>query len=200
VADELVLHQVGAKPRSLGKGFHIDVSDLASTFGPAPVLWLNNGTVLTQRGNGKLVTLDVAGKVTELLTIKGAPKDLVSAPHLFRDGSNRIVYGCGSEVYTIDVEKKKWAKSEWHDLGHGFEASRERQPKFGYKLRHNGKEFAQINCWPHTARTAPGILAVEAQFGQEEFGQPECVAVWTVEVGEWQTIKLWPNCIVGWVK
>jgi hypothetical protein len=200
VADELMLHQVGSKPKSLGKGFRIDIGQLSSTFGPTPVLWLNNGAVLTQRGNGKLVTLDVAGKVTELLTIKDAPKDLVGSPYLFRDGSGRIVYLCGSAVYAIDMEKKTATKSEWHDLGHGFEASWERQPKFGHKLRHNGKEFAQINCWPHTARTAPGILALESQFGQDAFGQPECVAVWAVEVGEWQTIKLWPNCIVGWVK
>jgi hypothetical protein len=200
VADELILHQVGAKPKSLGKGFRIDIGPLSSTFGPSPVVWLNNGTFLTQRGNGKLVTVDVVGKVAELLTIEDAPKGLVSAPYLFRDGSNRLVYTCGLAVYAIDVEKKTAAKSEWQDLGHGFEASWERQPKFGHKLRHNGKEFGSINCWPHTAKTAPGLLALEAQYGQDEFRQPECVAVWSVDVGEWQTVKLWPNCVVGWVK
>lgn len=30
--------------------------------------------------------------------------------------------------------------------------------------------------------------------------EPDCVAVWSVAVGEWRTIKLWPNCVVGWVK
>lgn len=200
VADELVLHQVGAKPKSLGKGFRIDIGPLSSTFGPTPVLWLNGGTFLTQRGNGKLVTVDVTGKVTELLTIKDAPTDLVSAPYFFRDSSNRIVYVCGAVAYSINADKKEWAKYEWRDLGHGFEVSWHGQDKFGYQLRHNGKEFGSINCWPHTAHTAPGILALEAQFGQDVFGQPECVAVWAVEVGEWQTIKLWPNCIVGWVK
>jgi hypothetical protein len=200
IADELFLHQVGSKPKSLGKGFHINISRMSSTFGPTPVLWLNNGVVLTQRGNGKLVTLDVAGKVTELLTIKDAPKDLVGPPYLARDPSGRIVYSCGAEVYTIDADKKTATKSEWQDLGHGFEASRDRHEKFGYKLRHNGKEFASINCWPHTAKTAPGLLAVEARYGQDAFGQAECAAVWSVAVGEWQTVKLWPNCLVGWVK
>ena len=103
-------------------------------------------------------------------------------------------------AYTIDAEKKTFAKSEWQDLGHGFEASIGRQPKFGYKLRHNGKEFASINCHPYHAKTAPGLLAVLAQYGQDEFQQPECVAVWSVDVGEWQTVKMWPNSVVGWVK
>jgi hypothetical protein len=200
VADELVLHQVGAKPRSLGKGFHIDIGNLSSTFGPSPLLWLNDGLVLTQRGNGKIVTLDVAGKVTDVLTIKDAPKDLVGPPYLSRDPSGRIVYSCGPETYTLDLAKKTFAKAEWQDLGHGFEVSLERQPKFGYKLRHNGKEFGSINCHPHTAKTAPGLLALEAQYGQDEFRQPECVAVWSVDVGEWQTVKMWPNSVVGWVK
>jgi hypothetical protein len=200
VADELILHQVGAKPKSLGKGFGIDIGPLSSTFGPTPVLWLNAGVVLTQRGNGKLVTLDVAGKVTDLLTIKDAPKGLVSAPRLARDPSGRVVYSCGPEVYTIDVAKKTATKSEWQDLGHGFEASWARQPKVGHRLRHNGKEIGPLNCWPHTARTAPGLLAVEAQYGQEDFAQPECVGVWSVDVGKWQSVKLWPNCVVGWVK
>jgi hypothetical protein len=200
VADELVLHQVGAKPKSLGKGFHIDIGPLSSTFGPTPILWLNNGTFLTQRGNGKLVTVDLAGKVTELLTIKDAPKDLVSAPYLLRTPSGQIVYTCGPEVYTINAEKKTAAKSEWQDLGNGFEASWERDEKFGHKLRHNGKEFAQVNCWPYHAKTAPGLLALEARFNQGAFGEAECVAVWSVEVGEWQTVKMWPNCVVGWAK
>ncbi len=200
VANELVLHQVGEKPKSLGKGFHIDIGSASSVFGPTPLLWLNAGVVLTQRGNGNLVTLDVTGKVTELLTIKDVQKNLVSAPYLFRDGSDRIVYVCGTEAYLIDVTKKTATKSEWRDLGHGFEASWERREKFGTKLRHNGKEFASVNCWPHTAKTAPGLLALEAKYGPDEFGGPECVAVWAVEVGDWQTLKLWPNSIVGWVK
>lgn len=200
VADELILHQLGAKPKSLGKGFHINISKLSSTFGPSPLLWLNGGTILTQRGNGNLVTVDLAGKVIELLSIKDVSKELVSAPHLFRDGSNKIVYTCGPDEFLIDVEKKNATKSEWFDLGHGFEASWTSLPKFGHKLRHNGKEFASINCWPHTAKTAPGLLAVEARYGQQESGEPECVAVWSVDAGEWQTLKMWPNCIVGWNK
>ena len=149
---------------------------------------------------GKCTLVGAGPGDPELLTIKDASKELVSAPYLFRDGSNRIVYVCGPDAFVIDPDKKTATKTEWFDLGHGFEASWTRVPKFGHKLRHNGKEFASINCWPHTARTAPGLLAVEAQYGQEEFRQPECVAVWSVDVGEWQTLKMWSNCIVGWAK
>lgn len=198
-ADELILHQVAAKPKSLGKGFHVDVSNLSSSFGPTPVLWLNPGVILTQKGNGKLVTVDVTGKVTELLTIKDAPIDLVGPPSFFRDGSNRIVYACGSVAFAVDVEKKTAVKYEWHDLGHGFEVSWQPQDKSSYKLRHNGKEIGSLICWPHTAKTAPGLLALEAQSAKKGL-QVDCVAVWSVEVGKWQTLKLWPNSVVGWVK
>jgi hypothetical protein len=200
VADELILHQLGAKPKLLGKGFRIDIGELSSTFGPTPVLWLNPGLILTQRGNGKLVTVDLTGKVTELLTIKDAPKDLAGPPHFFRDGSNRIVYLCGGGTYTIDVDKKEWAKSEWQDLGHGFEASWDRHAKLGHKLRHHGKDIGPLVCWPHTARTAPRLLALEASYQQDTFVQPECIAVYSTASGTWQTHKMWPNSVVGWVK
>lgn len=203
VADELVLHQVGAKATSLGKGFNVNMGPAASTFGPTPTLWLNDGVILTQRGNGKLVTVDVTGKVTELVTIKDTPKDLVGGPYFFRDGSNRIVYVCGKASYLLDLEKKTATKSEWRDLGHGFEVGWQWHNKLGYRFRHNGKEFAWINCWPHTGHTphtAPGLLAVAAKPGQDGGGPPECLAVWSVDVGEWQTLKIWPNCLVGWVK
>jgi len=199
VADELILHQAAAKPKSLGRGFFIDVSPLSSSFGPTPVLWLNPGVILTQKGNGNLVTVDVTGKVTELLTIKDAPRDLVGPPHFERDGANRIIYVCGSVAFAVDVEKKTAAKYEWHDLGHGFEVSWQPQGKLSYKFRHNGKEIGSLDCWPHTARTAPGLLALEAQSDKKGL-QADSVAVWCAEAGKWQNLKLWPNSVVGWVK
>jgi len=203
IADELFLHRPGEKQKSLGKGFHINISTASSVFGPSPVLWLDDKHFLTQRGNGKLVTVDLDGKVTEVVTIKDAPKELVSAPDLFRDASNRVVYMCGQEGYSSDVAKRTWAKYEWHDLGHGFEASWERDAKFGHKLRHKGKEIGWFSCWPHDARTAPGYLALPAERGQERAFRPQCVAVWSVATGEWTALEyesLGLDPVAGWVK
>lgn len=199
VADELFLYQVGSERKSLGKGFHIDVSPLSSTFGPSPVAWLNNGVFLTQRGNGKLVTADVTGKVAELVTIKDAPKEVVSAPYFFRDGSNRLIYVCGGAAFAVDPDKKTAAKYEWRDLGHGFEASWAAEERL-HTFRLNGKKIGTFNAMPHTAKTAPGLLAVEARVKGDDIGPPDWVAVWTTASGEWQSLKLWPNSLVGWVK
>ncbi|MCI0699503.1 MAG: hypothetical protein L0241_00260 [Planctomycetia bacterium] len=203
IADELVLHQPGEKPKTLGKGFHIEIGPLASVFGPTPVLWLDDKHCLTQRGNGKLVTVDLDGKVTEVVTIKDAPKDLVSAPYFLRDGSNRVVYVCGREAYSIDFAKKTWAKYEWLDLGHEFDASCENHQKFGRKLRYKGKEIGWFHCWPHDAKTVPGYLALPAASGQERVFSPKCVAVWSATTGEWTSLEyesLGLDPVVGWVK
>jgi hypothetical protein len=100
----------------------------------------------------------------------------------------------------VDVKAGKWEKSEWMDLGHGFEASRSAHEKFGCKLRHKGKEIGSFQCGPHTAKTAPGYIALAAEYGQERRFMPQCVAVWSAAREEWETIKMYPTAVLGWVK
>src|SRR5207248_1965192 len=132
-----------------------------------------------------LVTVDLAGKVTEVVAIKDAPKELASAPGFFRDESGATVYVCGGDAYKIDVAKKTAEKYEWYDLGHGFESSWERHELFGYRLRYKGKEIGWLWCWPFWAKTAPGYLALTANYGQERQARPECVAAYSAATGEW---------------
>ncbi|WP_082842881.1 hypothetical protein [Gemmata sp. SH-PL17] len=198
--DELFLNQLGAERFSLGKGFRVDLSPFASVSASAPVTWINNGVVITQKGNGKLFTVDISGQATELVTAKDVPKEVVGAPYFFRDGSNRLIYVCGPTAHAIDPDKKTATKYEWRDLGHGFEASWTWVPKLGHKIRLNGKVIGEFNCSPHAAKTAPGCLALEAQPAEEGRGPPDRVAVWTTESDEWTVLKVRPNCVVGWMR
>ena len=205
--DELVLRRDGEKPKSLGKGFKMEVDpEWARKQVPYafkfPVLWLDDDTFLTQHDHGKLATVDLAGKVTDVVTIEDAPKQTL--PELTRDRSGAVFYSMAGEHYRIDLAKKTAEKSAWYGLGHGFEASWKRSDELGYKLRHNGKEIGQLHCWPHGAKTAPGHLAVVMDDGKERWQfAPRWVAVWSEATGEWTSLKykhLSPDGAIGWVK
>lgn len=72
-----------------------------------PVIWIDNSTILTQRDNGILVTVNTSGKVRKIVTIdiKEAPDGL---PYLERDSEGKIVYDC-DQKYVIDVARKKYS-------------------------------------------------------------------------------------------
>jgi hypothetical protein len=73
-----------------------------------PIMWLDNSTILTQRSNGKLVTVNVKGKVEKIVDMK-LEEQPGSLPNLDRDDDGNIVYFCDRE-YLIDVKNKKFSK------------------------------------------------------------------------------------------
>jgi hypothetical protein len=191
-----------AEPMSLGKGFTLqtkpDVEIGAIDCGRFPVLWLDNERFLTQRANGKLVTVDLAGKVTEAATIKDVPK--VTYCWFFRDLTGRIVYVADRQYYRIDLATKLGEKSEWMDLGTGFESSYEPDKEDRYRIRYQGKQLGSLQCLPGTAKTAPGYLALG--FGTNP-GRPDRVSVWFAATREWTSLDYEPldsGSIVGWIK
>jgi hypothetical protein len=166
-----------------------------------PVLWLDNEKFLTQRDHGRLVTVDLTGKVTEIAVIKDAPK--LASPSLGRDRAGDVFYCIAGECYKIDPAKKTAERSEWASLGHGFEASRKKDDKLGYKLRHNGKDISQFH-WSWFEETAPGYIAVVVNDAEGIMAyEPRSVAVWSAVTGEWTVQKYeWLSVapIVGWIK
>jgi hypothetical protein len=190
--DELILYREGEKPKSLGKGFKMEedpniVFARSLAFFLFPVLWLDSSTLLTQRDHGKLVTVDLAGKVTEVATIKNAPKQ--DTPRLERDISGAIFYRLDGRYYRVDVAKKTAERSEWYSLGHGFETTWKGDENGDYYFRHNGKDLGRRKCFPYGAVTAPGYLAVVME-------------VWSSATGEWNTHKyewLSPIPFFGWI-
>ena len=206
--DELILYREGEKPKLLGKGFKME-EDPQWTRARSldlmyfPVLWLDNETLLTQRGHGKLVTVTLGGKVTEILTITGAPK--FASPSLHRDADGAIFYRLENTYYRIDLEKKTAKKSEWKALGHGFEATWDRHEKLGHTLRYKGEVIGQGYSIPYYAKTAPGYLALPVSPSSGGDYTRYRVAVWSEATGEWTTIEsdsdmLSERPIAGWVR
>jgi hypothetical protein len=205
---ELVLHREGEKPKSLGKGFKDEpdpelVVRLSLDFGPLHVFWLDDTRILTQRANGKLVTLTLDGTVTELMTIKEAQKKGFAGFARERDG--RLVYTVNGSSFVIDVDRKKWEKTEWESMGDGFEASRRPGKDESTTIRYKGKEIGQFQCIWQWSKTAPGHIAFPAEVrpGQQRSHQPNCVMAWSARSGEWTTLKfenvpLLP--VVGWIE
>jgi hypothetical protein len=207
--DELVLHREGEKPKSLGKGFTMKVESefhkklvVEGDIG-IPLLWLDDERFLTQRENGKLVTVDLAGNVAEVVTVKGVPQSAIS--ELSRDRAGAVIYFARGQRYAIDLSKKTAEKSEWAGLGHGFEVSWDSDRNKRYKLRHNGKDIGQFPCDPGTVQTAPGYLAI-CQDGSPQFAvvHPRGdIVVWSAASSEWTTLKyqhLGQTPIAGWIK
>ena len=194
--DAFFLHRDGEKPKSLGEGFKMEVNPdpIDSLVFSTPMLWLDDDRFLTQRGNGKLVTVDLDGKVTELLTIKGAGERPTQLSH---DASGAVIYSCAAGRFKIDVAKKTAVKSDWKELGHGFET---RNVKGRDELRYNGREIATSDELPFLdAKAAPGYLALHAWKGSAV----GFIAVWSAATGEWaksNDMRLGLGAVAGWIK
>lgn len=132
---------------------------------------------------------------------------------LLPDG--RVVYEA-DVVYFIDVTKKTWEKAAWRPLGHGFEYSavpdKIEDVNRDFKtvtvtLRHNGKEIGKSESVWWTTAEKPRVVVTDGHLALIERGlQPgkgvraDSVKVWSAATGEWQTLDVWANSVVGWVK
>jgi hypothetical protein len=197
--DELVLHRAGKPAKSLGKGFTMKPRTFGGIDECFPLLWLDEERVLTQRADGKLVTLDLTGKVTDLLTIPGELKE--RRPYLRRDPNGEVVYSMDWTYYVIDVAKKSAEKSEWEGLGDGFEVSRSADEQKRWCLRYEGREIGKIETWPRCVRVAPGYLAFALP--DERPDSQRRVTVWAAATEKWITFDFpapYFTPILGWFK
>jgi hypothetical protein len=196
VDGELFLHNDGQKPKSLGTGFKTDRAtgvQVGSGFSTFPVVWLDDDLILTQRETGKLVTVTLDGKVTDVVTIKDFSKN--GSLGLMHDHAGSIIYYAGETNYKIDPVNKTATPADWGGLGHGFEMAWEPDEDGCYKFRHNGKDIGRCACWPYDAVAAPGVLAVPSRDSRKKF------AVWSAATGEWTTLELpWAGRVLGWIK
>ncbi len=194
-SDIIYLYRDGESAKRLD-GFVMEMKfDLTRSISyPTPMLWLDDDRFLAQRGNGKLVTVDLDGKVTNLLTIKDAGEGVT---RLSRDAAGAIIYSCAAGRFKIDAVKKTAAKSVWEDLGHGFET---RRTNTRHELRHDGRDIgppSELRFFD--AKSVPGYLALHVWEGSA-IGS---IAVWSAATGEWTKtakMRLDPNAVVGWIK
>lgn len=186
----------GAK-RRLARGFRARLSMFSSGGPPqAPVFWLDDGTILTQTGNGRLVTVDMTGRRTPIVDIEDVAEP-ISSPVLERDAAGRLIYRC-EECYQVDVAKRTANKTPWKALGHGFDCEIRRHKEYGSIVREHGKEIGRWFCLPSMAASMPGQLAIP--FAKpKNMGYPIGVRIWDAPRRQWQTIRVSVNAVVGWV-
>jgi hypothetical protein len=161
----------------------------------APVLWLDNERILTQQGNGKMVTVDLKGKVTPVCEIAGAPA-VNDSPRLRRDAKKRIIYQCGRAEYVIDVEKKSAAPLEEYALGHGFETPVETAPRGFRTIYFEGKPVGAAIFVPADIRTGPEVIAV---WNLGDAGSRRYLGVlWTKLGFAWRGLDMDYCGLIGW--
>jgi hypothetical protein len=194
----ILLHHVDGTVDRLGEGFRVTYKKFASPhLGGLPFVWLDNERMLTQRGNGDLVLLDIKGKQEHLLDIEAEKEGTLSPPRLYRGFEGRIIYSA-NHTYAIDVKAKTATKLERAPLGHGFETSFKADDKQVRSIFHDGKEIGRWNVLTYQGRTMPGVIALPYAEPGGNLGYPKGIAVWHAKAGRWQTIDFAVGDVIDW--
>jgi hypothetical protein len=189
------LHRPGQAPKELGKGFGFTYSRIASRFGKgATPLWLDGERILAVKTNRKLAILTTQGTVEKSIEIKDAPAEVLLPPRLWRDQQGRVIYYCGRKYFQIDVPKGVASPLKRRSLGHGFEASVADDGKQRHSVYYEGKAIGEWAFDPGESVTAPGLVAIA------DLSLPHGVAVWNKRAGDWRTIEMSVNDLIGWSK
>jgi hypothetical protein len=226
---EIWLHTDGAAPRLLGRGFDAQVAMLSSSRFGAPLYWLDEERVLTQRASGEIVILHLDGVVEPVVTI-----DLPKSPTLARlanqyptttsqefacmavsfeaDPYEAILYRIGLvpipdrgpvPAYAIDVDAKTYRPVErtWLGLGHEFEIERENHELPA--VRYRGQEvWWRQPIAAYECQTAPRVIAFVPP---QRYGRRDAFTVWFADANHMVTCEvpaggvLTSNALIGWV-
>jgi hypothetical protein len=197
------LHRLGKAPEDLAKDGCIKFSELTSEVDFSWVgvcLWLDGEHILAGQTNRKLIILTTHGAVERSIEVKDAPPEVISPPRLWRDPLGRVIYHCGFEDFLIDVSTRVASRLKRYSLGHGFEASVAADLEERRSVYHDGKIIGQWEFNPREAKTLPGLLAFRYFRPNKKQGvdYPAGVAVWSQHVGDWRTIKMWVEDLIGW--
>jgi hypothetical protein len=196
----ILLHHLDGTVDQLGEGHRVTYARAASPHrGGLPFVWLDDERVLTQRGNGEFVMLDIKGKEAKLLTIEGEAKGTLGPPSLYRDELDRIIYRANHR-YVIDVKAKSATRLSRSSLGHSFEIATEPDDKQLTGIFHANKEIGRRYFVTYGARTAPGLIAIAYAEPGQSLGYPKGIAVWQAKSGRWRSIDLNVNDVIGWAK
>jgi hypothetical protein len=127
----------------------------------------------------------------------------------------RVVYEA-DVVYVIDVAKKTWEQAAWRSLGYQFEYAAvpdtikdvDRYTKtVTVTLRYKGRVIGTSESVWWTTPEKPRAVATDGYVAVfERVVQPgkvvptDAVRVWSAATGEWQTLDVWADGLIGWVK
>jgi hypothetical protein len=192
--DSLEFQFVGRPPLVVRDEFRATVRSISSFSPTLPLLWIDNDTVLTQRSNGNLVTVSAGGSVKPFLQLPCAPED---GPHLGRNRSGKLVYGCGGENYFLDVERGRYEGIR-NDLGNAFELDVVEGESVYY---YRGEEIGREGLDAVSTKSHLAMLYGVAKGGVIDSAEIRTVKVWSAAKRGWTKITVdgWGADIVGWI-
>lgn len=195
---EIWLRRPSGEMISLGKNFSRGGTFECSAFATPTFIWLDDEHLLTQRGNGHLVVVDVKGNVEPLVTIP-AVEAPACGPQFRRDEDEHIYYEAKQKAWRIDVATRTFEPYLWEAKGNGFDIEYQHNATYGHRILYQGVEIGR--WWCGSARTAPQHIAVPFGPVGSNLAYPEGVKVWSAESGVWTTITPdWLTAIIGWTE
>jgi hypothetical protein len=198
-SDNIWLHSLIQNKKLLGSGFFIQQAMEASFMPKAPVFWLDNTRVLSQRNNGEIVVVQLDGTVTPIVKFPVTGPNYTD-PYFFRDRDDRIIYVCSGQSFVINVEEKSYTPHEWITLGSGFYAETKVNPSYGHVIRYEENEIGRLWASVWRAPATDGYVAFEYGEVGSNLGYPKGIQVWSTANGKWTVIDTKRvSRIIGWV-
>ncbi|MBV9925134.1 MAG: hypothetical protein JOZ96_08985 [Acidobacteria bacterium] len=193
--ERLEIHFEGRPSVFVAGEFEVAVNRNSGFMPRLPLLWVDDEMILTQRSNGNLVTVSTGGAVKPFLRVT-CPPDAV--PSLLRNRSGKIVYLCGGENYSLDIERGRYEVIK-DDLGNGFE----RDTVGGRDLLYyRGVEIGPDGTHAVTGGSRLAMLYGEPKDGILEMSTVKTVKVWSAAKRTWTTFTFdgWGAEIIGWIE
>lgn len=192
------------KLRTVNLGYALPTDKYDDESEDVPIVWADNGSVLTQNKTGSIVKVSLNGRISPILKPKiiddgGMPLEISKD----RFG-NFLVYPCNDKrSCLLNLQTRKLEEIDCYPLGNNFSAMPEKkmsnnefwQSDFFYKGKTIGK-----NRGCYDALTDGDYLAVE---NKDRNKKTAAVRVWNAINKDWTEIKLNYynyNYIVGWVE
>lgn len=195
------LHRSDGTTTVLGNNFMRSGTAYCNSFMTPSFIWIDDTHLLTMRGNGHLVLVDIEGKAESLVDIPdNDPQGC--GPELRRDNGNNIQYADGYKFWRIDLAKKSFEPYLWESEGNGFEMNYPHFDPKGQSIQYHGKGIGQWQRDIFQAASAPGYIAVTSgPLGAHLGGVQDELNIWSEDNGQWTTIKtVWIGSLVGWLK
>lgn len=156
-------------------------------------VWVNDQKILTQKSNGKLVTVDLNGKIENItdLKINEVPDSL---PFFEKDEFGNLIYYCNGAYYQINLKDKTFTKDKL-GLGNGFESQDE--DGFWVKYLYQGKQIGRL--WSSSAMTYKDFLVIDYAKEGKNLGYPDGIKIWNSIKKDWIALEVnWGVRIIGW--
>lgn len=181
--------------KTIKGSFYASCSMSCSGGTEAPFVWIDDESIITQRSNGDIVSININGKVRQIVKIK-IDEDPDSLPTFDKDEFGNISYYCNGTTYLIDVKNKTYTKDK-SILGNDFE--RVDGEIFWAEYFYKGKSIGRV--WGSSPFTHKGFLVIDYAKEGKNLGYPDGIKIWNDIKKDWITIEVkWGVEILGWIE